>query len=102
MRGPHEFICSASNRSRNMNPSLRVPRSYVTYGHRACYRIVFKEKGVTIFRVKSLSDVMTALAETVRSASSCGILITYTSIMSDHISMQLYNCPESWDGFTAT
>jgi hypothetical protein len=36
--------------------------------HKTHYRIVFKEKGITIDRLKSLPDVMTVLTETISGA----------------------------------
>jgi hypothetical protein len=46
------------------------PRSepHLRYPHKTHYRIVFKEKGITIDRIKSLPDVMTVLIETVSGA----------------------------------
>jgi hypothetical protein len=38
------------------------------YTHKTHYRIVFKEKGITIDRIRSLSDVMTVFTETVSGA----------------------------------
>ncbi|KAN0109362.1 hypothetical protein V8E52_009406 [Russula decolorans] len=39
--------------------------SHLKYAHKTHYRIVFKEKGITIDRIRSLPDVMTVLTETV-------------------------------------
>ena len=47
---------------------LQAPHSHLRYAHKTHYRIVFKEKGVTIDRMKSLPDVMTVLTETVSGA----------------------------------
>ena len=44
---------------------VRAPHSHLRYAHKTHYRIVFKEKGITIDRVKRLPDVMTVLGETV-------------------------------------
>jgi hypothetical protein len=35
------------------------------YAHKTHYRIIFKEKGIPLDRVKSLPDLMTVLTETV-------------------------------------
>ena len=40
----------------------------IRYGHKTHYRIVFKEKGVTVDHLKSLPDVMTVLGEAVDGA----------------------------------
>jgi len=42
--------------------------SHLRYTHKTHYRIVFKEKGITIDRIRSLPDVMTVLTETVSGA----------------------------------
>jgi hypothetical protein len=42
--------------------------SHLKYAHKTHYRIVFKEKGITIDRIRSLPDVMTVLTETVSGA----------------------------------
>ncbi len=47
---------------------VRVPHSHLRYAHKTHYRIVFKEKGITIDRMRSLPDVMTVLTETVSGA----------------------------------
>jgi hypothetical protein len=41
------------------------PGSHPRYTHKTRYRIVFKEKCITIYRMKSLPDVITVLTETV-------------------------------------
>jgi Fungal protein kinase len=38
---------------------------HLRYAHKTHYRIIFKEKGITIDRMRSLPDVMTVLSETV-------------------------------------
>ena len=43
-------------------------RSHPKYAHKTHYRIVFKEQGTTIDRVKSLHEVMTVLTETAEGA----------------------------------
>ena len=45
-----------------------VSESRLRYRHKTHYRIVFKEKGITIDRIRSLPDVMAVLIETVRGA----------------------------------
>lgn len=50
---------------------IQAPHSHLRYAHKTHYRIVFKEKGITIDCIKSLFDVMTVLIETVRGAFSC-------------------------------
>lgn len=47
---------------------LQAPHSHLKYAHKTHYRIVFKEKGITIDLIKSLPDVMTVLIETVNGA----------------------------------
>ena len=54
---------SSQERSR-----VRAPHPHLRYTHKTHYRIVFKEKGITIDRVKKLSDVMKLLSETVGGA----------------------------------
>lgn len=49
---------------------IQAPHSHLRYAHKTHYRIVFKEKGITIDCIKSLPDVMTVLTETVRGAFS--------------------------------
>jgi hypothetical protein len=44
---------------------LQAPHSYLKYSHKTHYRIVFKEKGITVDLIKSFSEVMTVLSETV-------------------------------------
>ncbi len=44
--------------------SVQVPHSNKTYAHKTHYRIVFKEIGTTIDRVRSLPEVMKVLTET--------------------------------------
>jgi hypothetical protein len=48
--------------------------SHLRYAHRTHYRIVFKEKGITIDRIRSLPDVMTVLSETVSGAFQYGTI----------------------------
>jgi hypothetical protein len=45
-----------------------VSESRLRYTHKTHYRIVFKEKGITIDLIRSLPDVMTVLTETVSGA----------------------------------
>ena len=47
---------------------IQALHSHLRYAHKTHYRIVFKEKGITIDCIKSLPDVMTVLTETVRGA----------------------------------
>ena len=47
---------------------VQAPHSHLRYAHKTHYRIVFKEKGITVDRMKSLPGVMTVLAETVSGA----------------------------------
>jgi hypothetical protein len=47
---------------------VQAPHSHLGYSHKTHYRIVFKEKGITIDRIKSLPKVMTVLTETVSGA----------------------------------
>jgi hypothetical protein len=47
---------------------LPVPHPHLKYAHKTHYRIVFKEKGVTIDLIPSLPDVMTILTEIVSGA----------------------------------
>jgi hypothetical protein len=49
---------------------LQAPHLHRTYPHKTHYRIVFKEKGVTIDLLKSLPEVITVLTETVNGAFS--------------------------------
>ena len=44
---------------------VRAPHSHLRYTHKTHYRIVFKEKGITIDRIRSLPKVMEVLSETV-------------------------------------
>ena len=44
---------------------VQAPHSHLRYAHKTHYRIVFKEKCITVDRMKSLPDVMTILTETV-------------------------------------
>jgi hypothetical protein len=44
---------------------IKAPHLQPKYVHKTHYRIVFEEKGITISRLKSLSDVITILTETV-------------------------------------
>jgi hypothetical protein len=44
---------------------VQDPRSYKRHAHKTHYRIVFEEKGITISRMRSLPDVITALIDTV-------------------------------------
>jgi len=46
----------------------QAPQSHISYAHKTHYRIVFKENGITLGRIKSLPDVMTVLTETVSGA----------------------------------
>jgi len=47
---------------------LSGSESHLRYAHKTHYRIVFKEKGITIDRMRSLPDVMTVLTGTVNGA----------------------------------
>ena len=47
---------------------VQAPHSHLKYAHKTHYRIVFKEKGITIDRIRSLPDVMTVLTETASGA----------------------------------
>ena len=47
---------------------VQAPHLHLSYAHKTHYRAVFKEKGITIDRIKSLPDVMTVLTETVSGA----------------------------------
>jgi hypothetical protein len=49
---------------------LHIPRSSMTYTHKAHYRIVFEEKGETIDRIENLPEVMKILIEIVEGAFS--------------------------------
>ena len=76
---------------------VRAPHPYLSYAHKTHYRIVFKEKGITIDRVKKLPEVMTVLGETVGGAF---LFCTSPRMSSDVVTMQLYVCYESLDGYT--
>jgi hypothetical protein len=47
---------------------VQAPRPYLRYAHKTHYRIVFKEKGITIDRMRSLPEVLTVLIEAVSGA----------------------------------
>ena len=47
---------------------IRARHPHLRYAHKTHYRVVFKEKGITIDRVKRLHDVVTVLSETVGGA----------------------------------
>jgi hypothetical protein len=51
---------------------VQAPHSYLSYAHKTHYRIVFKERGITVDRMNILSDVMMAFTETVSGAFSYG------------------------------
>ena len=54
-------------------PNYELP-SGSKYAHKTHYRIVFKEKGITIDRIRSLPDVMTVLTETISGAFYYGTI----------------------------
>jgi hypothetical protein len=58
---------SGSQSLRDMS-RVQAPHSHLRYAHKTHYRIVFKEKGITIDRIRSLPDVMVVLVETVSGA----------------------------------
>ena len=58
----------SGSESSQANSRVRAPHPHLRFAHKTHYRIVFKEKGITIDRVKRLSDVMTVLGETVDGA----------------------------------
>ena len=47
---------------------VQAPHSHLRYAHKTHYRIVFKEKGVTMDRMRSLPGVITVLTETASGA----------------------------------
>jgi hypothetical protein len=56
--------------------------SHLRYTHETHYRMVFKEKCITIYRMKSLPDVMTVLTETVSGAFWYGMVHLYALMLS--------------------
>ena len=63
----------SGSESSQENRRVRAPRPHLRHAHKTHYRIVFKEKGITIDRVKRLPDVMTVLGETVGGAFSSSL-----------------------------
>jgi hypothetical protein len=47
---------------------VQAPHSHLRYAHKTHYRIIFKEKCITVDRMKSLPDVMTVLTKIVGGA----------------------------------
>ena len=54
---------------------LHVTHPIFRYPHKTHYRIVFKERGITIDLIPSIPDVMTILAETATGAFFCVIIV---------------------------
>jgi hypothetical protein len=53
---------------------IQAPRSYLRHAHKTHYRIVFKEKGITVDCMKSFRDVMTILTGAVSGAFLHGMV----------------------------
>jgi hypothetical protein len=70
MRGLNIALDHDSLLKSERNPFIQHygSESRVIYAHKTHYRIVFKERGVTIDRIKSLPAVMTILSETATGA----------------------------------